>query len=593
MLALSLDTIYANPIVPKFALEANPFLIGKRAMDIADIVIGELQARNVMVVLNIHVNQQGWCCSQTNENGLWNTNQYPTSKFMQGLQDYTRRYKTYSHVVAFDLKNEFHDYQNTIQTYGQSLDINTDWKIAAEEGGKMVQKENPDLLVIVGGMCFNYYTFGMQYNLPVMTHPNKLVLTTHAYSFNLWWILLDELMKKELGFNLSSLSVVSPIIATLCVLCIVLMFRRPWGTQKDDNVAHYIKTASWEDYVSASAIWSLILSVLVYLWFQFGQFVYYKGACGYMAMQYDYSVFVCIVIMALSSSGILLALLFPTVNRMIGKPKLEGSAGRASQAQEMRPIDVEAGTDDDVVQVRVARASSASADEDELIGGPRSRPPGPSGDEGEEVPTKNPLDKKYEPVKQDNVPGGPRPFRYSESAPVVHIRLSQPRWCVIYTGGCCSITTLFGLIVVATYFIYLGHSTSRLADMQASVKTEYDTAWGTQYTKVPIWVGEFGTSGPDDPWWPAIVKYIKDNELSWSYWPLDGRKITVADSINGTYTKTYIQWFNATGMFEDERFGLLDETFTKLNPNKLSMIQDLKSISDFLGDDNKGGIFNP
>jgi endoglucanase len=45
--------------------------------------------------------------------------------------------------------------------------------------------------------------------------------------------------------------------------------------------------------------------------------------------------------------------------------------------------------------------------------------------------------------------------------------------------------------------------------------------------ETPIWVGEFGTSqslnsDPGSTWFILFVRYLKDNNLSWSYWPLNG-----------------------------------------------------------------------
>lgn len=44
---------------------------------------------------------------------------------------------------------------------------------------------------------------------------------------------------------------------------------------------------------------------------------------------------------------------------------------------------------------------------------------------------------------------------------------------------------------------------------------------------VPLWVGEFGTCqtldcGAKSNWFRLFVRYLKDNDLAWSYWPLNG-----------------------------------------------------------------------
>ena len=55
-LPLSLSLIFHDPLVPAFALTANPDLQGKRGMEVLDIVIERLAQLEIMVVLNIHMN---------------------------------------------------------------------------------------------------------------------------------------------------------------------------------------------------------------------------------------------------------------------------------------------------------------------------------------------------------------------------------------------------------------------------------------------------------------------------------------------------------------------------------------------------------
>jgi hypothetical protein len=120
------------------------------------------------------VNFAAWCCAQDDENGLWNTKDYNTDSWVEGIKTMSERYINNSYVVGFDLKNEFHDYKDIQQTYGTSSDKNTDWKVASELAGSAVLHANPKLLVIAGGMCFNYFLKHMHQNPPVMPVKNKL-----------------------------------------------------------------------------------------------------------------------------------------------------------------------------------------------------------------------------------------------------------------------------------------------------------------------------------------------------------------------------------------------------------------------------------
>ena len=44
---------------------------------------------------------------------------------------------------------------------------------------------------------------------------------------------------------------------------------------------------------------------------------------------------------------------------------------------------------------------------------------------------------------------------------------------------------------------------------------------------VPLWVGEFGTCqtlncGANSDWLVMYIRYMKENDLAWSYWALNG-----------------------------------------------------------------------
>jgi endoglucanase len=69
----------------------------------------------------------------------------------------------------------------------------------------------------------------------------------------------------------------------------------------------------------------------------------------------------------------------------------------------------------------------------------------------------------------------------------------------------------------------------------ASLSSVWDTNWGyiAKQNIAPLWVGEFGTPngatdvsdstpGSQGQWFSGIVQYIKANNLSWTYWALNG-----------------------------------------------------------------------
>lgn len=112
---------------------------------------------------------------------------------------------------------------------------------------------------------------------------------------------------------------------------------------------------------------------------------------------------------------------------------------------------------------------------------------------------------------------------------------------------------------VANHLVYSAHnyaSTNGGVGSFASYdafKAALDTAWGYTisdghpYT-APLWVGEFGTdhTTPNATWWPWIQQYIREKDLDWSAWAL-----------NGTQGSGYARSFGAV-----ETFGVLNAQWT-------------------------------
>ena len=61
-----------NPVITnETVIKANLELKGKTALDILDIVVQELSNNSIMIILDNHMSDSDWCCSETDENGLW------------------------------------------------------------------------------------------------------------------------------------------------------------------------------------------------------------------------------------------------------------------------------------------------------------------------------------------------------------------------------------------------------------------------------------------------------------------------------------------------------------------------------------------
>ena len=183
-LVYSLEQYYSNPVVSADALTANPSLIGQHSMNIFDATVVALTNAGVMVVLNNHISDAMWCCSNDDSNGLWHNQNYTDEQWIQAVQDIAARYSHIPMVVANDLRNEIRaDYNNNLYPSWGSGDKDTDWKDAATRAGNAVHKEVPDQLIIVEGLSYANDMSPIKTDPIQLDKPNKLVYSFHYYDW--------------------------------------------------------------------------------------------------------------------------------------------------------------------------------------------------------------------------------------------------------------------------------------------------------------------------------------------------------------------------------------------------------------------------
>jgi len=170
------ETLERDPVVPGYAVLANPQFKGKHAMEVMDAVIAALARAHVMVILDNHVSRADWCCSETDGNGLWYSKEYPETAWLADWKAIATRYRNQPWVIGADLRNELRNGA----TWG-GTDPAHDWHAAAERGGKAVLAANPRLLIMVEGPEYSTNLAGfdkLSVNLPVA---HRLVYSPHAY----------------------------------------------------------------------------------------------------------------------------------------------------------------------------------------------------------------------------------------------------------------------------------------------------------------------------------------------------------------------------------------------------------------------------
>lgn len=173
------ETFERNPVVPDYAVRANPEFRGKHAMDVFDSVVAALAREHLMIVLDNHMSRADWCCSETDGNGLWHTKDYPESSWLADWRAIVRRYRAQPYVIGADLRNEL----RSGAAWGGN-DPSLDWHAAAERGGDAVLAENPRLLIFVESIHYST-DFRQVGALPVhLAVANRVVYSPHDYGWD-------------------------------------------------------------------------------------------------------------------------------------------------------------------------------------------------------------------------------------------------------------------------------------------------------------------------------------------------------------------------------------------------------------------------
>jgi aryl-phospho-beta-D-glucosidase BglC (GH1 family) len=192
----SIDMWRIDPQPPQFAVQnvtASECSPNATAMTLLDCVITHLTDRGIMVILNNHNSFPGWVGLTEAQQGLWDLPGYPVSMWLSCLEHMANRYKHNLLVVGMDIRNEIHDQDGITITWGRSDDTRTDWKSASSFADGVIEAVNPNMLIIVSGLCYGY-DFDDMIRSPgpenAMTR-HKLVYTSHVYISALWWTQLS------------------------------------------------------------------------------------------------------------------------------------------------------------------------------------------------------------------------------------------------------------------------------------------------------------------------------------------------------------------------------------------------------------------
>lgn len=187
-LPFSLDNIFGNYSGvprPKISLHANPELQDLSPLEIFDQTIMKLTKAGLMVILNNHVSSSGWCCTNSDNEGLWYTQKYPEPMWLHGLGFMAARYRDNALVIGFDLRNELRPAGSIWPDWGSGI-RQQDWSMAAVKGAERVVQSNDQLLIIVSGVYYSIFlcnvpVWPIHSSVPILQ--NRLVYTAHEYQW--------------------------------------------------------------------------------------------------------------------------------------------------------------------------------------------------------------------------------------------------------------------------------------------------------------------------------------------------------------------------------------------------------------------------
>ena len=181
------------------------------ALQVLDCQVKELTRWGLMVILNNHNSFAGWVgAGERVPQGLWHSLRFPTRDWIASLSALASRYRSNPLVVGIDIWNEIHDQDGIEITWGETGNVDSDWKAATLLADAAIRAANPEVLVIVSGLSRAYDLRAMH---DLQNYRSKYVFTTHVYTFSWWFTRVDW----ELVLWLSLLFVVGNL-AVVCYL---------------------------------------------------------------------------------------------------------------------------------------------------------------------------------------------------------------------------------------------------------------------------------------------------------------------------------------------------------------------------------------
>jgi endoglucanase len=172
--------------VPDEYLAANRDLFGSTPMQVYEACVRALTDEGLIVIPNCHLLYCGWCCSDSDNNGLWYNDNWPAAKFIAAWQDIATRFKSNRLVAAMDIKNEPRQAaiggRTLTPTWGTGEEA-TDFAAMYTTVGNLIHEINPHPLIICEGLKYAGDLTGVASHPVKLDRPDKVVYSMHDYSW--------------------------------------------------------------------------------------------------------------------------------------------------------------------------------------------------------------------------------------------------------------------------------------------------------------------------------------------------------------------------------------------------------------------------
>ncbi|ONK58169.1 uncharacterized protein A4U43_C09F8930 [Asparagus officinalis] len=152
----------------------NAWILDKTLIEAYKAVVANLGSNNIMVILDNHLTQPGWCCNNNDGNGFFWDPFFNPNEWLAGLSRMARLFNGVTNVVGMSLRNELRGPRQNVP----------DWYKYMPMGADAVHQANPNVLVILSGLNFDNDLSFLSKKKLKLSFPNKLVHEVHWYAFS-------------------------------------------------------------------------------------------------------------------------------------------------------------------------------------------------------------------------------------------------------------------------------------------------------------------------------------------------------------------------------------------------------------------------